>query len=232
MAYVYRHIRLDKNEPFYIGIGSDSTFHRANTKHGRNKIWKDIVAKTDYEVEILFNDLLWEDACKKEIEFVLLYGKIVSYTGTLANLTNGGDGTIGYKHPPESKVHLPKIMSEDTKRKISEACKNPSAEIRAKISHAGRGRIVSQETRNKKAEKHRGRKNTEETKVKMSESAKNRSAEYNRNLSLFHPNKKEVINTETGEKFHSIAEAARVNNLDRRTLNYQIQKGKSKFKNT
>jgi len=23
MAYVYRHIRLDKNEPFYIGIGSE-----------------------------------------------------------------------------------------------------------------------------------------------------------------------------------------------------------------
>jgi hypothetical protein len=30
MAYVYRHIRLDKNEPFYIGIGSDSSFARAN----------------------------------------------------------------------------------------------------------------------------------------------------------------------------------------------------------
>ena len=23
MAYLYRHIRLDKNEPFYIGIGSN-----------------------------------------------------------------------------------------------------------------------------------------------------------------------------------------------------------------
>ena len=22
MAYVYRHIRLDKNEPFYIGVGT------------------------------------------------------------------------------------------------------------------------------------------------------------------------------------------------------------------
>jgi hypothetical protein len=24
MAYLYRHIRHDKNEPFYIGIGSDN----------------------------------------------------------------------------------------------------------------------------------------------------------------------------------------------------------------
>lgn len=31
MAYVYRHIRLDKNEPFYIGIGKDE---------GGKYIWK------------------------------------------------------------------------------------------------------------------------------------------------------------------------------------------------
>lgn len=33
MAYVYRHIRLDKNQPFYIGIGSDTDgrYHRANS---------------------------------------------------------------------------------------------------------------------------------------------------------------------------------------------------------
>ena len=30
MAYVYRHIRLDKNEPFYIGIGSDKEYKRAD----------------------------------------------------------------------------------------------------------------------------------------------------------------------------------------------------------
>jgi hypothetical protein len=42
MAYVYRHIRLDKNEPFYIGIGKDdySSFKRAyHTGNKRNKIW-------------------------------------------------------------------------------------------------------------------------------------------------------------------------------------------------
>ena len=56
MAYVYRHIRLDTNQPFYIGIGIDnkSKYHRANTHHGRNNYWKNIVKKTDYAVEILF----------------------------------------------------------------------------------------------------------------------------------------------------------------------------------
>lgn len=39
MAYVYRHIRLDKNEPFYIGIGSDNKYSRAKQKTGRNDRW-------------------------------------------------------------------------------------------------------------------------------------------------------------------------------------------------
>lgn len=95
MAYVYRHIRLDKNEPFYIGIGSDFSYKRAYEKTRRNKIWKDIVSKTDYEIEILFDELTWEQACEKEKEFILLYGRIDNQSGILTNLTNGGDGTSG-----------------------------------------------------------------------------------------------------------------------------------------
>jgi hypothetical protein len=30
MAYLYRHIRLDKNQPFYIGIGKDDVEKRNN----------------------------------------------------------------------------------------------------------------------------------------------------------------------------------------------------------
>lgn len=105
MAYVYRHIRLDKNQPFYIGIGNVSNYQRAYTTQGRNKIWYDIVSKTEYEVEILFDDLTWDEACLKEIEFIALYGRIADHNGTLANLTTGGDGLRG--------------MTDYTRRKIS-----------------------------------------------------------------------------------------------------------------
>ena len=36
MAYVYKHTRLDTNEIFYIGIGSDNSFNRAFSKKKRN----------------------------------------------------------------------------------------------------------------------------------------------------------------------------------------------------
>ena len=37
MAYVYRHIRLDKNEPFYIGIGKDDSGEYKRANHIGNK---------------------------------------------------------------------------------------------------------------------------------------------------------------------------------------------------
>ena len=51
MAVVYRHIRLDKNVPFYIGIGNSK--YRATKKDSRNEIWQNIVSKTNYKVEII-----------------------------------------------------------------------------------------------------------------------------------------------------------------------------------
>ena len=107
MSYVYRHIRLDKNEPFYIGIGSDMTNKRANERARRSELWKKIVAKSDYEIEILFDDITYDEAKLKEIEFIKLYGRIDLNNGTLANLTDGGDGTINPSQ--ESRLKMSQI---------------------------------------------------------------------------------------------------------------------------
>ena len=103
MAVLYRHIRTDKNEPFYIGIGE--TEERAYNKKNRTRIWKNI-AKKGYEIEILFGDLTWEQACEKEKEFIALYGRKNLGTGTLVNLTDGGEGTLGYKHTVKDKEKI------------------------------------------------------------------------------------------------------------------------------
>jgi hypothetical protein len=109
MAYLYRHIRLDKNEPFYIGIGSDSNYNRAYEikKDRRNIVWSRIASKSEIEVEIMLDGLSWDNACEKEIEFIKLYGR-KDGGGILANLTDGGDGTLGL------------IVSEKTRKENSE----------------------------------------------------------------------------------------------------------------
>jgi len=108
MAYLYRHIRLDKNEPFYIGIGSDSNYNRAYEikKDRRNIVWSRIASKSEIEIEIMLDGLSWVEACKKEKEFIELYGRKDLNTGILCNLTDGGDGTIGV------------IVSQKTKEKM------------------------------------------------------------------------------------------------------------------
>lgn len=98
--YLYRHIRVDKNEPFYIGIGTKTnadvkygTYTRANVKNKRNNIWINITKKTLYNVEILFESINYELIKQKEIEFIKLHGRIDLKTGTLSNQTDGGEGT-------------------------------------------------------------------------------------------------------------------------------------------
>lgn len=97
MAYLYRHIRLDINEPFYIGIGSDDKgkYIRANDKSERNKWWKLIYKKSKIRIEILLDNYSWEDICVKEKEFIKLYGRRDLNLGPLVNLTDGGDGVYG-----------------------------------------------------------------------------------------------------------------------------------------
>jgi hypothetical protein len=151
MAYLYRHIRLDKNEPFYIGIGSDMTNKRANEKARRSKFWKKIVAKTDYEIEILFDDISFEEAKVKEIEFIKLYGRKDLNTGCLVNMTDGGDGLINKVFTPEYRKNLSnslkgRVLSEKQKDKLRAyrlGVPN-SPETRAKISKANKGRKNSE----------------------------------------------------------------------------------------
>jgi len=110
MAYVYRHIRHDKDEPFYIGIGgvvSDDNHSRARNTRSRNKLWKGIASRTDHDVEILFDGVSVDFAVAKEREFIKLYGRKITGDGTLANYSEGGTKG-GHKHTDESKRKLSK----------------------------------------------------------------------------------------------------------------------------
>ena len=183
MAYVYRHIRLDTNEVFYIGIGSQKFNKRANTTVKRNQFWKNIVSKTEWYHEILFDDISIEEAKQKEIEFIKLYGRKDLGEGTLCNLTDGGDGTLNYKVKDTVKEKLSiknkgKVLSEEHKQKISCSHKGKvfSDKTLVKMRLAKLGTKQSNETINKRKVKlignksNTGKKLSEETRQKMRES--------------------------------------------------------------
>lgn len=194
MAYVYRHIRLDNNEVFYIGIGSDKSYRRAKSKFERNRFWHFIVSKTDYEVEIILDNIEWGEAIEKEVEFIKLYGRSNLGEGTLCNLTDGGDGSFGIKVTDETKVRLSKAMSgrtlsEEHRRKLSLNAKSRPPEYYEKMREAAKlHKPEYTEERNNKISKtlkeryknnerrnyFKGRVASDEEKRKISEKAKGR----------------------------------------------------------
>lgn len=171
--YVYRHVRLDNNTPFYVGKGVGS---RAYSKQNRNTYWRNIVKSAGYEVEVIMDNLTEEAAFQKEVEFIKLY-KNCGYCE--ANKTDGGEGTTGFKHTEATKQKLKgRKFSEDHKQKLREANlgKKLSEERKRTISESlkgdknpSSGKKFSDTHKNKISEAHKGKKHTEETKKKMSE---------------------------------------------------------------
>ena len=183
--YLYRHIRLDTNQVFYVGIGTKCTenfrfekteFRRAYAISGRGLFWKKITNKSNYKIEVFIESNDYRFIKEKEIEFINLYGRRDLGTGTLVNHTNGGDGVQG------------RIISEDERKKISNTLKGrPFKEERKRniskgltgITHSPesiqkrvesrKGYTHSEETRNLISKIHTGMKHTEETKKKLSE---------------------------------------------------------------
>ena len=47
-------------------------------------------------------NITWEEACQKEKELIEYYGRRDSGSGTLVNMTAGGEGIPGFKHSKES----------------------------------------------------------------------------------------------------------------------------------
>ena len=210
MYYLYRHIRTDKNEPFYIGVGTDKGkkrhYNRSREVSNRNSLWKKIVAKTDYQIEIVMESDDYDFILNKEIEFINLYGRIDLHTGSLTNLTSGGKGVA-------------KLDPITNQRRI----------------YKMKGRVVSKETRQKLSEGRKGEKNwrygvkyTPEKCLEISERMKGKQyalgfkhpPSFGKKISESklgskHVRARKVINLETGIFYDTVTEAAWCYNINR-----------------
>jgi hypothetical protein len=106
MAIVYQHRRNDNNNVFYVGIGLSKYRATQKSKTARNDHWHRIVAKHGYTIEITHKDVCWEEAQSIE-KYLISFWRGYLGKESLANQTDGGDGTFGYK------------MSKETRNKIS-----------------------------------------------------------------------------------------------------------------
>lgn len=203
---VYQHIRLDTNEIFYIGIGN---IKRPYIKINRSKWWKNITKKTDYKIEILYENLSWTNACNIEKELIQYYGRKDNNTGILVNMTDGGEGSCGL------------IISEENKLKMSAFAKNRrwSKEERLKLSKAHIGYKHTDEQKQKISKALKGIKRSEETRNKMS-----KAQSLKKGLDRSHSSI--LLDINTGVYYYSCTEYSELYNIPKTTLINHIKNNK------
>lgn len=138
MAYVYRHLRGDTKEVFYIGIGSDIKYKRAFSKRSRNPYWKSIVNKVGFFSEIIEDSLTWEEACRREQYWISYYGRYDLGRGNLVNMTDGGDGMQN----PSEKIRSRYRDLYKGKSFVERFGEERAKEIGEKISKSNTGKAI------------------------------------------------------------------------------------------
>ena len=152
MAIVYKHIRKDTNEVFYIGIGK-SEKRAYDMKHARSEFHQNI-SKRGVKVEIVEEGLTWDAACNKERELIELYGRRDKGLGPLVNMTDGGDGGHGMIVSDETKEKIRQFqLSQDTPWKYRKRSDDEKERIRASLTGRKRPESVIAKLRKPKSNK-------------------------------------------------------------------------------
>ena len=167
MGYVYM-ITNTVNGKAYIGI----SVHEPKTGRIKdhlsgngNRVIANAVKKYGrdaFTYELLEENVFPEILPELEIYYIKKHNTIRPHG---YNLTEGGEGSLGYKH------------TKETRKKLSEAAKgkSPSEETRRKISEAGKGRKHSIESRRKISEANTDRKFTESHRINLSDARKGKN---------------------------------------------------------
>jgi hypothetical protein len=153
---------------FYVGIGKK---RRVKSKTNRNKYWHNIVNKVGYTIDIICVDLSWEEACVLEKQYIKKFGRKDLGLGNLVNMTDGGDGNVGWTD--EKKLQL-SIRMKNTKQ--TEVSKIKRAEAQKGQKNYFFGKKHTKETKNTISQKKKG--------CDGFWNGKNRDNNFKRNLSL------------------------------------------------
>jgi len=147
---------------------------------------------SSWSVHKVYKDLTNEEANQLEVDLILAYGRFDLGEGTLANLTDGGEGMLGHKH------------TDETKAKLSTARMGPNNPMFGKPSY-NRGRKHTPESLTKMRIAHQGKSHTSEAKAKISASTKNKpkSMETRKKMSERQLGPKNHMFGMSGEKHHN-----------------------------
>jgi hypothetical protein len=97
--YVYTYKSLISNDIIWVGKGkSNRCFDHIKGRSCNRILRAHILRGEKYLIELVQKDLAEDEAFKLETKLVKKYGRVCDGTGTLYNLTTGGEGRSGYKY--------------------------------------------------------------------------------------------------------------------------------------
>lgn len=179
--YVYAYLRKSDGTPYYIGKGCGE---RCYKKHNVS------VPNDKSKIVFLEKNLSEIGALALERRMIAWYGRKDAGNGILLNMTDGGDGTSG------------RVVSEETRKKMSKAKKNRKISITAKkrMSEAAKRRVRrphTEETKQKLSLKHKNKKLSDIHKKKLSDAHKGKTFKHSLsaklNISLSIKNRKPYL---------------------------------------
>jgi hypothetical protein len=209
--YVYLHRRPDSGVVFYVGKGSfrkrckrGVSFERAHAPH-KNPFWQNIVSCVGgFDVEIVAMFATDADAQAHERALIALYGRRDRGTGTLVNVTDGGDGHAGI------------IVSNELRQKRRRNASQPRSEawcaaIRKARHKGGNGGVVK-----------KGDRLSESWRQAIAEGQRGPNNYMRGKRGALHPNARPVVNIETGERWPTVDAAATALGLKMKSLYNQL----------
>lgn len=163
--YVYEYIRLDNNEPFYVGKGHGDRWK--DMRRYYNSHFMNVINKVEIAVNILANNLTEDEAFGLEIYYIYLYRDIMGYD--MCNIQDGGEGhsLYGDLNPFYGKKHSEESLE---KMRKSHTGKYPSIETRKKLSIQRTGKGNNMWGKRGELSPHWGKKYSEERKNNISKS--------------------------------------------------------------
>jgi hypothetical protein len=182
-VYVYRDPRPTKNnQPVYVGKGTGDRDLSHWSRGSHNKPFQDFIAHLKVRglvapCERVFETEDEQAAFTKEIELITLYGRRNLNTGTLFNLTDGGEGATGAVRTTEEKEFLrvdslDKWQRPEYRAKVVEAQKAAQSTPKAKALKSKNSKQLWGEKRDKIATGIKRGRSTAESKAKTSAQAK------------------------------------------------------------
>jgi hypothetical protein len=184
-VYVYRDPRPTKNnQPVYVGKGTGDRDLSHWSKGSHNKPFQDFISHLKVREFVapctrVFETEVETEAFAKEVELIALYGRRNTNTGTLFNLTDGGEGASGTiktaAHKEVDKYNSIKNWADPAYRAkvvAAQAKVQGTHEARANKSAASTEAWTNPATRQKRQQGIKQARSTDVSKAKTSAQAK------------------------------------------------------------